>query len=354
MAHALTIAGTAVETPMGAQAYEHAIRIRARAVLTQAPEQWTVHDVVARSLRSPLAGNRRLPMGWLFTASPAARRALGRVIYPRDSVVHRMDLILPPPPGPHVVTLHDVVAWEFSDESSPVRAAPQELRAADAVVCVSQFTADEAARLLGVTNTVVVPNGVSADYFDAQPLATEALAGLGLVQPYLLYAGGSAQRKNLPGLAEAWRRVAARRPEWQLALAGPKNPAREALFAGAPRVVHLGRLPDAVMPGLLAGAGAAVVPSLYEGFGLPALEAMAARVPLVASNRSSLPEVVADGGTLVDPTPEALAAGIEFVTSGDGALADLVEQGRQRAEQFTWDRSAARHAEIWQSVAERL
>lgn len=81
MAPALSIAGTAVAVPMRAQAYEHAIRTRARAALADAAEPWVVHDVVARSLRSPLPGNRRLPMGWLFDASPAARRALGRVIF---------------------------------------------------------------------------------------------------------------------------------------------------------------------------------------------------------------------------------------------------------------------------------
>src|SRR5690606_41976128 len=99
-----------------------------------------------------------------------------------------MDLILLPPPGPHVVTLHDVVAWEFSGESSPVRAATEELRAADSVVCVSQFTADEAARLLGVTTTVVVANGVGTAYFDAPRLASGALAGLSLARPTRLCA----------------------------------------------------------------------------------------------------------------------------------------------------------------------
>lgn len=350
MAPALTIAGTAVATPMGAQAYEAAIRSRARAALAEGPDDWVVHDVVARSLRSPLPGNRRVPMGWLFNANPAARRALGRFLYPRGSVVHRMDLILPPPPGPHVVTLHDIVAWEFSDESASVRAAPEELRAADAVICVSQFTADQAREFLGLTNTTVVPNGVGAEYFESEPLGDETMAELDLRRPYLLYAGGSAERKNLPALAEAWRQVASVRPEWQLALAGPKNPAREALFADLPRVVHLGRLPDEVMPGLMAGAGAAVVPSLYEGFGLPALEAMAARVPLLSSNRSSLPEVVGDGGTLVDPTPEALAEGIENVTSGAAELETLVERGRARAATFTWDRSAEGHARVWRQV----
>ena len=347
----LAIATTATSTPMGAQAYQAAITDRARSALAaQSAEPWTVRPLVARSLRSDLPGDRRLPMGRLSTASERERRLLGRLVWPRSAVVHRMDLILPPPAGPDVVTLHDVVAWEFEDESAPVAAAAAELRAADAVICVSQFTAGEAERLLGLKDAVVIPNGVSEDYFSAVPLSPEQRAEVELREPYLLYAGGSAARKNLPGLAEAWRLVHDRLPEHHLALAGPRNDARDRLFAGLPRVVHLGRLPDALMPGLVAGAAAVVVPSLYEGFGLPALEAMAAGVPLLSSNRSSLPEVVGDAGTLVNPTGPGLAEGMERVALGGAAVTELVKVGRQRAADFTWEASAARHAAVWVSL----
>ncbi|WP_238695274.1 glycosyltransferase family 4 protein [Ornithinimicrobium flavum] len=261
-----------------------------------------------------------------------------------------MDLILPPPAGPDVVTLHDVVAWEFKDESAPVAAAASELRAADAVICVSQFTAGEAERLLGLKDAVVIPNGVGEEYFSAVPLSPEQLTDVGLRQPYLLYAGGSAARKNLPGLAEAWRLVHDRLPEHSLALAGPRNRARDALFAGLPRIVHLGRLPDPLMPGLVAAAAVVVVPSLYEGFGLPALEAMAAGVPLVASNRASLPEVVGGAGTLVDPFGPSLAEGLEYAAGGGMAITAMVKKARGRATTFTWERSARQHAEVWGSL----
>ena len=240
-----------------------------------------------------------------------------------------------------------MVAWDFADESDPVQAAADELRTADAVICVSEFTARTAQERLGLTNTVVVPNGVSLDYFDAARLPAGVQEAMGLRSPYLLYAGGSAQRKNLAGLAEAWRRVAPLRPEWQLALSGAANEERVRLFEGLPRVVHLGRVADEHMVGLMAGAGAAVVPSLYEGFGLPALEAMAAGVSLVSSNRSSLPEVVGSGGTLVDPTPEGLATGLELVTSGDAVVEERRRAGLERAKDFTWERSAAGHAAVW-------
>lgn len=290
-------------------------------------------------------------MGRLFNASPRERRAMGRLIWPRGSVIHRMDLILPPPGGPDVVTLHDVVAWKFEDESAPVSAAGAELRAADAVICVSEFTAGEAERLLGLTNSVVIPNGVGQEYLEAKPLDAEAQVDLGLAGPFVLYAGGSAARKNLPALAKAWSLVHSRLPDHSLALAGPRNSVRDQLFTGLPRVTHLGRLPDPVMPGLVASAAAVIVPSLYEGFGLPALEALAAGAPLVSSNRSSLPEVVGDAGALVEPTGSALAEALEHVAHGGPEVAAAVERGKRRARQFTWERSARAHAKVWSSAA---
>lgn len=347
----LAIATTATSTPMGAQAYQAAIARRAKdSLIERDGRDWQVREIVSRSLRSDLMGQRRLPMGRLFSASARERRLLGRLVWPRRSIVHRMDLILPPPGGPDVVTLHDVVAWKFPDESDPVRAASTELRAADAVICVSEFTAGEAHQLLGLQDAVVIPNGVGSEYLDATPLQDAVLQDLGLHQPFVLYAGGSAARKNLPGLADAWRRVKERLPDVALALAGPRNPERDRLFASLPRVVHLGRVPDELMPGLVAAATTVIVPSLYEGFGLPALEAMAAGVPLLSSNRSSLPEVVGDAGVLVDPTGAGLAEGLEYVV-GRADHSAMVARGRARAAEFTWERSAARHAEVWASLA---
>jgi glycosyltransferase involved in cell wall biosynthesis len=113
----------------------------------------------------------------------------------------------------------------------------------------------------------------------------------------------------------------------------------------------VGRVTDDVLPGLYAAASVVVVPSLVEGFGLPALEGMAVGVPVVASNRSSLPEVVGDGGLLVDPTGAALAEGVLDVLAGGSDVETMARRGLQRARGFTWESSAQGHARVWRAVA---
>ena len=274
----LTIATIATDTPMGAQAYQEQVARRAESALGTVDERdWRVRRLIMRSMRSTLAGNRRLPLSRIATASAGERRALGRLLYRGDAVTHRMSLELPPSPHGDVITVHDVVAWRFPDESAPVRAAVEEARRAAAVICVSEFSAREATELMGISEPHVVYNGVDARYFDATPLDAGARRALGLPERYVLHAGGASRRKNLEGLAEAWPIVHRERPGLELVLAGPTHPRRTALFDGMPGVRLVGRLPDEVMPGLVAGAEVVVVPSLYEGFGLPALEAMAAK-----------------------------------------------------------------------------
>ncbi len=221
-----------------------------------------------------------------------------------------MNLELPPAPL-EVITLHDVVAWKYSDESPPVAAAAEEARRAAAVVCVSHFTAMEAVDLLGIESPHVVPNGVEARWFDAEPLSPTVLGSMGVDGPYVLAAGGASQRKNLAALAEAWPAVRAARPSLRLVLAGPPHPRRETRSSPTCQAcTSSASFPTEHVPGLYAAASVLVVPSLDEGFGLPALEAMAVGTPVVAANRAALPELVGDDGILVEPTPGGLSSGI--------------------------------------------
>ncbi|WP_407358485.1 glycosyltransferase family 4 protein [Microbacterium sp. LTA6] len=351
MTSRLSISTIMTDTPMGAQVYQREITSRAEAALAEvSPRPWTVRELDFRSFRSSLAGNRRLPLGRVAAAPAAVRRAIGRVLYQGDAVSHRMALELPPSPHVDVATLHDVVAWRFADESAPVRAAAEELRRSAAVICVSAFTASEAVDLLGIRDPHVIPNGVDVRYFDAAPLDAASRRALGLEAPYVLHAGGAALRKNLAALADAWPRVHRERPDLLLAMAGPPHPQRTALFAGMPGVRLLGMLPDETMPGLVAAATTVVVPSLYEGFGLPVLEAMAAGVTVVAANTSSLPEVAAGHAIIVEPGAASIATGILDATSDDPALGALVRGGRAHAADYTWDRSALAHARVWNSL----
>lgn len=335
---------------MGQQVYEEEIVRRAGAAL--APDD-TVSREIARSLRSDLAGTVRLP-AWVLTRAPRAARLLaGSTLYRGADVVHRMGLGMPPARVPEVITVHDTVAWRFSDESDPEPFAADELRRAAAVVAPSQFSADDVAEHLGLDHVEAIHNGVDDRFFGAEPLSAPWRARLDLSGPYVVHAGGASQRKNLDALAEAWRAVSAARPDLTLVLAGPPHPRRTALFAGLPGTRLVGRLPDEVLPGLLAGAAAVVVPSLYEGFGLPALEAMAAGAPVVAARTSSLTEVVGDAGVLVEPSAAAIAEGLIFAASDDPAVRPLADRGRDRARGFTWERSAREHAAVWRRVAGR-
>ena len=219
------------------------------------------------------------------------------------------------------------------------------------MVCPSQFSADEVATQLGVRAPVAIPNGVDRAFFGAPPLSEAELDRMGIRPPFVLHAGGCSRRKNLEGLAGAWPQVRSDRSDATLVLIGPPDRRRDRLFAPLDGTVRTGRVDGPSVPGLMAAAAVVVVPSLYEGFGLPALEAMAAGAPVVAARRAALPEVCGDAALLVEPDAESLAEGIVTVLAGDSGIAARVERGRVRAEGFTWEKSAAADASLWRSHA---
>lgn len=345
--HTLTIATRATSAPMGQQVYEEEVAGRAQAALGRGV---VVSRMIARSMRSDLPGNTRLPDRALEKAPAIARQAVGRLVYPRADVVHRMGLTLPPARVPEILTIHDTVSWRFPDESPPPAHATREARRAAAVIAPSQFSADDIGEMFGLDHVDVIPNGVETRFFDAPALDAGALAALGITGTYVLHAGGSSLRKNLEGLAMAWPLVHSMYPDVTLVLSGPPTRRRHALFAHLPNTLLVGRVAAADVPGLIAGADAVVVPSLHEGFGLPALEAMAAGVVVVAADRSSLPEVCGGAAVLVEPDGRAIADGLVHALAGGGEIDRLVAAARGHAARFTWEASVTRHAAVWNRV----
>ena len=191
------------------------------------------------------------------------------------------------------------------------------------MVTVSEFSRRELGQLLGV-EAVVVPGGVDHSRF---------VPGLRSARPYVLAVGSQTARKNLASLGETERRLRDRGVE--LWVVGGERPQ----FRGEPLPGRsLGHVSDAELPGLYAGALAFVLPSLYEGFGLPCLEAMACGTPVVAADAGALPEVCGDAALLVDPRDPAAIADAVVCALGDEALAAA---GVRRAAAFPWDRTVA-------------
>jgi glycosyltransferase involved in cell wall biosynthesis len=174
--------------------------------------------------------------------------------------------------------------------------------------------------------------------------------------PYILSVGVLQPRKNLPRLVEAYGRIAKEIPQ-HLVLVGKEGWAFEALrrrvaqSGVASRIHFTGYVADADLPPLYAAADLFVYPSLYEGFGLPPLEAMACGTPVVTSNTTSLPEVVGSAAVTVEPTDTAaLAAAVAEVLSSTEKRAELIERGFARVRQFSWERTARETVGVYESL----
>jgi glycosyltransferase involved in cell wall biosynthesis len=242
----------------------------------------------------------------------------------------------------NVVVIHDAAALREPAWYSRLYVAwqrallPALARRALHLVTVSEFSRSELVELLGAdpAKITVIPGGVDERFRpDADP--EPARAAHGLDRPYVLTVASLTARKNLAALETTARRLAAQGID--VVAAGGGRPQFRA-EQGDLGVRFLGHVDDDHLPGLYAGAEAFVLPSRYEGFGLTALEAMAAGTPVVASDRTALPEVVGDAGVLVDPDDhDGIADAVERAI-GDVRLA---RAGVERARSFTWADTAA-------------
>jgi glycosyltransferase involved in cell wall biosynthesis len=243
----------------------------------------------------------------------------------------------------NVVVIHDVAALRHPDAYSKAYAAYQRVmlpaiaRRARLVITVSEFSKRELIEVLGAPpdRVEVIPAGV-AERFGPTADPAPAIRRYGLEAPYALVVGTASARKNLTVLGSAWRALRDRGVE--LLLAGSD---RSYLRAGEIPVRRLGYVADELLPGLYAGARVFAMPSLYEGFGLPCLEAMACGTPVVAASAGALPETVGDAGLLVDGSdPEAFATALVAAGCDERTHRGLVDAGLRRAARFTWARTA--------------
>jgi glycosyltransferase involved in cell wall biosynthesis len=267
-------------------------------------------------------------------------------------LVHATSAAVPPARGrPLVATVHDVAFRRFP-EAYPAggrrfheRATWIAVREAARVLVPSAATARDLADLYGLEPARVTVTPLGADPppepLDPAP-ARRLLRRLGVPGPFLLAVGTLEPRKNLARLVAAFAEAAAELHEHHLVVVGPAGWGR-ALPSGPPaRVALAGAVDEATLHGLYAAADGLAYPSLYEGFGLPVLEAMAHGTPVLTSDRSSLPELAGDAALLVDPTDtSAIAKGlVELV--GDRELRErLATAGPRRAAAFTWPATAA-------------
>lgn len=224
------------------------------------------------------------------------------------------------------------------------------LARADVIVCISECTRRDAREVLGLGDDRLrtVPLGVRPpDPAALTPAAVDAVRRRhGLDAPYLFYAGSLSPRKNIPLLLRALQALGARIPHRLVVTAG-KSWRDRAVFDTVrqlgldDRFVRLGAVDEADLAALYAGADAFVFPSLYEGFGLPVLEAMACGCPVICSNASALPEAAGDAALLVDPADvEAWSAAILRVVGDVAYAATLRARGTARAAALTWERCA--------------
>ena len=266
-------------------------------------------------------------------------------------LVHATSAAVPPARGlPLVATVHDVAfrhfpaAYPASGRRFHERATRIAVAEAARVLVPSAATARDLADLYGLEPERVTVTPLGADppaEPDPEP-ARRLLDRLGVDGPFLLAVGTLEPRKNLPRLVAAFAEAAAELPEHHLVVVGPAGWGAALAGITAPRVVLAGSVEDAVLQGLYAAADGLANPSLYEGFGLPVLEAMARGLPVLTSDRSSLPEVAGGAALLVDPTDvPAIAKGLVELVSDRALRERLATDGRSRAATFTWRAAAA-------------
>jgi glycosyltransferase involved in cell wall biosynthesis len=307
------------------------------------------------SVLSPWATWPRLAA--LYFANVSGHPAIDLLCRGYD-VFHSSNQVRVPPRNPRLTaTLHDMTCWLMPElhTAANVRAdssfCRNILRQAAGVIAVSENTRQDAIRVLNIDpeRIEVIYSGVDDRFFRAKPLVRK--------RPYVLFLGTIEPRKNVDTLLDAWQALPPFvRDAFDLLVAGPAGWKSAAtltrLQSSAANIYYLGYVPESEIPSLTAGASVFAYVSLYEGFGFPVAQAMAAGVPVVTSNTSCLPEIAGAGALCVDPrSPSEIAGALDCLLSNPGLRAQLGAAGRERAERYRWEECARRSLEFFERVA---
>jgi len=292
--------------------------------------------------------------------------ALPRLLERGNDLVHLMSLYSPlRVRAPHVQTIHDLIHRRFPQYFSwkvplyyrwvtgPVA------RSARAVITDARATIGDLQSYLDIdARTIkVVPLGVKAAFFlsdeERARIATHARERFALRRPFVLYAGNARRHKNLETLFAAWSELEI---ECDLCITSEEALDFDADRYVSPRgrILRLGHVEESDLVSLYAGAAAVVQPSLYEGFGLSVVEAMAAGTPVIIARTPALVEVAGDAALSFAPTDHVgLAQALAAALSGNQPIAALVAAGRRRAAAYTWERAASMTADVYREALAR-
>lgn len=273
-------------------------------------------------------------------------------------------------PCPGIVTIHDLIPLAYPQYLPSLKARllyrltlALAVRSAGAIVAVSRSAAEDLQRHLKVPGDrlEVIPEAAAPTFGPRPRRAIEAVRGrYGLPERYALFLASNKPHKNLPRLVEAWGLLCDRHltGDVKLVVAGhwdsryPQARRRASELGLAEEVIFLGAAGEGDLPALYGGALFFVFPSLYEGFGLPVLEAMACGTAVVCSNVSSLPEVAGEAALQVDPLDvKMLAEGMARLLQDDALRQSLADSGLARAGQFSWEKAAQATLELYLRVA---
>jgi len=330
----------------------------------------------SRPLPPPPAANfiwkpTPIPPRWLARVWHRARMPIPAEVFTgRIDLFHATDFVLPPtlPATRTLLTVHDLSFVRVPQAASPSlqaylnRAVPRSVSMADHILADSQATKDDLLALYGAdaNKITVLYSGVDSRFQKITDVTVlrQARAKYGLIGiSYLLSVGTVQPRKNYSRVVRALAGLRQRGYDLHYAIAGGKGWLEAEMHqaiaeTGLGDAVHLlGFVDDDDLPVLYSAARALVIPSLYEGFGLPILEAMACGTPVITSSLSSMPEVAGAAGVLVDPLDiSAIEAAVMRIESDSHYRAFLIDAGYQQARQFTWEKSARQLKSIYERL----